>query len=176
MAREMRLGQLAGLTFSAEPSALITSLVLWALLGTLAATLLPLSLPEAIVGSFLAMLLHWLSETLHQLGHARAARLTGHPMIGVRFWGPFGASIYPADEGTLPAAVHIRRALGGPPVSLLLSIIGLLLTLVLRPFGGLPFWLSLFFLLENFFVFTLGSFLPLGFTDGSTLLYWWNKQ
>jgi hypothetical protein len=35
---------------------------------------------------------------------------------------------------------------------------------------------SAFFFLENLFVFTLAAFLPLGFTDGSTLLEWRGKR
>jgi hypothetical protein len=38
------------------------------------------------------------------------------------------------------------------------------------PAGGLLFYVLAFFFLDNFFVLTLGAFLPLGFTDGSTLL------
>ncbi len=29
--------------------------------------------------------------------------------------------------------------------------------------------------IDNLFIFTIGSLLPLGFTDGSTLLHWWGK-
>ena len=38
--------------------------------------------------------------------------------------------------------------------------------------SGLIWWLSLFFLVDNFFVLTLQVILPLGFNDGSTILYW----
>jgi hypothetical protein len=38
--------------------------------------------------------------------------------------------------------------------------------------GGVAFYVAAFFALDNLLVFTLGAFLPLGFTDGSTLLYW----
>jgi hypothetical protein len=36
-------------------------------------------------------------------------------------------------------------------------------------------WVALFFFLDNLLVLTLGAFVPLGFTDGSTLLRWWGK-
>jgi hypothetical protein len=42
--------------------------------------------------------------------------------------------------------------------------------------GGTLWWLALFFFLENFVVFTLEVFLPLGFNDGSTLLYWLRRR
>jgi hypothetical protein len=97
-------------------------------------------------------------------------------MIGIQLWWVLSASIYPRDEGSLPAAVHIRRALGGPVASLLLTVIAALIALALRPLGGVYWWVALFFFLDNLLVLTLGAFVPLGFTDGSTLLYWWGKR
>jgi hypothetical protein len=35
---------------------------------------------------------------------------------------------------------------------------------------GLIYWLVVFAALENLFIYGLGALLPLGFTDGSTLL------
>jgi hypothetical protein len=40
----------------------------------------------------------------------------------------------------------------------------------------LAFSLLVFFFLDNLLVFTIGSLLPLGFTDGSTLLAWWPRR
>jgi hypothetical protein len=37
-------------------------------------------------------------------------------------------------------------------------------------------WVGTFFFLDNLLIFTLGVFVPLGFTDGSTLLRWWGKR
>jgi hypothetical protein len=168
-----RLGKIYGLDISVSPSALVWLAALWGILAVVGVALLHLSLVEAVVGALLATLLHVVGEILHQIGHARAARQTGYPMTGVRLWGVFGMSIYPPDEPALPAAVHIRRALGGPTFSLLVSVVALVILIVMSLFSkGLPFWLSLFFFLDNLFTFTLGSFLPLGFTDGSTIFYW----
>jgi hypothetical protein len=97
-------------------------------------------------------------------------------MSGVRFWGFLGTSLYPKNEGNLPAQIHIRRALGGPIGSLLLALIMGLLTLLLQPSGGLFYALVLFLFLDNLFVLTLGALLPLGFTDGSTLLHYLQLQ
>jgi hypothetical protein len=36
--------------------------------------------------------------------------------------------------------------------------------------------LALFFTLENLLVFTAQVFVPLGFNDGSTILYWWRRR
>jgi hypothetical protein len=176
MVQSYDLGRVASLQLTAAPSAIVGSILLWVLLGGFAALGLGVSPVAAVMGGLVAVLLHWASDIVHQLGHARAARATGHPMIGIRLWWVLSASIYPRDEGSLPAAVHIRRALGGPVASLLLTVIAALIALALRPLGGVYWLVALFFFLDNLLVLTLGSFLPLGFTDGSTLLYWWGKR
>jgi len=56
---------------------------------------------------------HALTQLVHQLGHALAARATGYPMTGIRYDYAFSYSTYPADEPPVPAAVHIQRSLGG---------------------------------------------------------------
>ncbi len=172
---EIGLGRVAGLRLSVRPSALITAVLLWVLFAIIGVALLDLSPVEAVGGSLVVVILHGLSEFAHQLGHAWAARRTGYPMTGVRFWGLFSASVYPVDEPPLAAAIHVRRALGGPQISLLLSALAGIVLVALYPQAGILRWLALFFFVDNFFVFTLGAFMPLGFTDGSTLLHWRNK-
>jgi hypothetical protein len=174
MAYRYELGRLAGLRLTAGPSAIVGSAVLWVILGNIALWL-GAAVGAAIAGGLAAVLLHWGSDIVHQLGHARAARATGHPMIGIRLWWVLAASIYPRDEGPLQEAVHIRRALGGPIASLLLTLAAAVVALALRPAGGAPWWLAMFVFLDNLLVLTLGALLPLGFTDGSTLLHWWGK-
>jgi hypothetical protein len=173
-----KLGKFAGLNLSARSSAITGSILLFAALLGLSMGVLRLMVVEAILGSMAAVLLHWVASFAHQLGHAWAARRTGYPMWGIHF-GPLGllsASLYPRDEPDLPANIHIRRALGGPTGSLLASLLAGGIALLLRNSGGTPWWLALFFFLDSFLVFTLGPFLPLGFTDGSTLLHWWGKR
>jgi hypothetical protein len=172
----IEIGRIAGLRLTADLSAIIGSALLWILLSVIGTLGLGMSSAVAITGGLVAMMLHWCSDIVHQLGHARAARATGHPMIGIRLWGVLGASVYPREEGSLPASVHIRRALGGAPASLLLSVAAAAIALAVHPLGGVYWWVALFFFLDNLLVLTLGSLLPLGFTDGSTLLHWWRKQ
>lgn len=174
--KEYPLGRLGGLRLSALPSAVAGMLILAVILTLVGLLLLDLMPAQALLFGLMGAVLHFLSELAHQFGHAWAARRAGYPMTGVRFWTIFGASLYPSDEPPLPAAVHIRRALGGPPVSLLLALLSLPLVLSLRAGGGLAWWLALFFFLENLLIFGLGAFVPLGFNDGSTLLYWWGKR
>ena len=176
MKTEFKLMHIFGLHLSARPSAIIGSLALWIALSGVALALIKLSVGEAILGGFVATLLHWVSETLHQLGHTQAARRTGFPMTGIRYWGVLSTSVYPADEPALPASIHIRRALGGPSVSIAVGILIGILALTLRDSAGLLRWFAQFVALENLLVFGLGAFLPLGFTDGSTLLRYWGQR
>jgi Zn-dependent protease len=168
----MSLGRLAGLQVTARPSAIVAAVAMAAGLSALAMFGLRLPAGQAIAAGLLAAALHWASEITHQLGHAWAARRTGYPMTGIRFWGPLGASVYPADEPELPARIHIRRALGGPLISLGVTLVAAIVAAALFPLGGLARYLSLFAAIENLAVFCLGSLLPLSFTDGGTLLRW----
>jgi hypothetical protein len=158
-----------GLAISVGTSAIICSLLLWVALGLVGIFLLNFSVLVAFIVALAAVALHWLSEFLHQLGHATAARTTGYPMVGIHFWGLLSSSRYPPDEPALPGPVHARRALGGPTISLVVTLFAIVPLLLLRQ-GTPAWWLALFFFLDNLLVFTLGAFLPLGFTDGSTLL------
>jgi hypothetical protein len=161
--------KLAGLTLKVSPSALLGSLILWIILGFVGVYLLNFSLSKATILGLVAVVLHWVAVILHQVGHALAARFTGHPMTGIRLWGPLSSSEYPPDEPTLAKAIHIRRALGGPVLSVVVSVLALILLFFLRAESS-SWWLTLFFFLDNLLVLTVGSLLPLGFTDGSTLL------
>lgn len=176
MKTEIFLGRCYGLAWSARPSAFAGALALWVLLAIIAGAMLKLPIDAAIAAGLAAMLLHWLSEAGHQLGHAWAARRTGHPMTGVCFWAVLGASRYPAGEGALPDAVHVRRALGGPFFSLALTIVAGALALALHPEGGPAWWLALFAFLENLLVFTLQAAVPLGFNDGAVLWQAWRRR
>jgi hypothetical protein len=176
MEQVLPLGTVAGLRLSAKPSAALGSLIILALAFGVVLWLLGASVGEALLFGVLAVMVHWLSDIAHQLGHSLAARRTAHPMVGIRLWFIFSTALYPDDEPPLPAAIHIRRALGGPPMSLGVSLIALILALLLRPLGGVIWWLAVFCLLDNLLIFGLGAFLPLGFTDGSTLLHWWPRR
>lgn len=165
------LGSLFGLRISAVPSALAGGAAVWLIWTLLAMVVFQVDVFAALSGGALALAGYWLSDLIHQLGHAWAARRTGYPMVGIRFWGPFSASIYPPDEPVLPAAVHIRRALGGPLISLVMCAPTALLALAAADAAPLWRWLTLFLFLVNVGI-TVQVFLPLGFNDGSTLLYW----
>lgn len=173
--REIPLGQLAGIEVTARPSTGVAAVVMALVLTVVGVLLFDLSLFQAIIGGLLGVLLHWLSEIVHDLGHAWAARSVGYPMEKIVFWGPLGSTLYPADEPPLPGSTHIRRALGGPVASFgLLFFAGLLLLLV-QDAGGLAHGLALFLFLDNLLIFSVGALIPLGFNDGGTLVKWWGK-
>lgn len=79
-------------------------------------------------------------------------------------------------EPTLHANIHIQRALGGPAVSLFVTLLSGLLLLSMPDSNELLYILIAFIFWENLLVFFLGALLPLGFTDGSTLLHWWPRR
>ncbi len=172
------VGKIAGLQLSVDPLMVAGGLVLFAVLGEIALGVLHASVRAAIAGAVLAVILHYVSVLAHQFGHAWAAEQTGHPMSGIRL-GTFGllsTSIYPKDEPPLPAAIHIRRALGGAIGSVAFTLVAAATALALREINPALGWVGVFFVFDTFVVLGLGALLPLGFTDGSTLLYWWPKR
>ncbi|GAB4579169.1 MAG: hypothetical protein Fur0022_19070 [Anaerolineales bacterium] len=175
MAKTFSLGTLLGLRLTVLPSAILATGLLSGFFAGVGYWALGLSVLEAIMGGMLAGLIHWIGEIWHQFGHALAARRVGYPMQGIEFWGLLGRSVYPTDEPDLPSQIHIRRALGGAPASFLFALLAGIFLARLNPTDGVLYWLVVFAVFENLFVFGLGAFLPLGFTDGSTLLRYWGK-
>jgi hypothetical protein len=171
--REIDLGTVGGLKLTATPAALIGSAVLWAIITVIGMVALNFPFGSALLGGLIAILLHWVAEIVHCFGHAAFARQTGYPMSGIvmgTHGGLLATTVYPPDEPNLPDAVHLQRALGGPFISLQLSLIGgLVLFALSQGERSLWWWLSLFFFLENFFVYTLQAIIPVGFNDGSTI-------
>lgn len=168
--KTLSLGTLGGLKLNAEPSAQIFTGIVALILALLGNIVFGLSIIEAVLGAIVATALFWLSEFWHQYGHALAARMVGYPMLGVTFFLVLGRSLYPSDEPTLPPNIHIRRALGGPIASLILSVVMfILMRLTSGMSGAIPIIIQFLFYL-NFFIYTLQVFVPLGFNDGSTIL------
>jgi Zn-dependent protease len=173
--RKYSLPTIFGLKMSVSMGGIVTLLVLWLAL-TIIGVLLQLSIIESIIGGLVAAILHYVSDIFHHLGHSIAARRTGHPMSGIFFWGIFGASLYPKDEGELPGSVHIQRALGGPIMSFVVTFILGVILLLMGNSGGVVWWVMLFLFLDNLLVFALGALMPIRMgdfvTDGATILYW----
>ena len=171
----IHLGSFAGLKLSARKSVLIAYPGLAVGLGLIGGVWLALPVLQALALGAACALIHLLGEFWHNLGHAAAARAVGYPMIGITFWGLLAASMYPKEEVALPARVHIWRALGGPLGSCLLTLLALAALYLANGVSPLLSTIAWFFFLDNLLVYSLGAFLPLGFTDGSTLLYWFKR-
>ena len=176
MPKIIRLGVLTGLELNARPSALAAYLILTVSLSALGVFALGLPPLQALLFGLICAVLHFGGELWHNLSHAAAARRAGYPMIGVTFWGLLATSRYPENEGSPPANVHIQRALGGPLGSIVMTVLAGVILLAAKDSAPLTASLSWFFFLDNLLVFSLGSFLPLGFTDGSTILYWLKRR
>ena len=172
MKRRWQLGRLLGVEVWFRLNSLLLSGVLWLLFAAAARYWLGFAWGTAVFVGGTAVLLHWLSDIGHHLGHAIAAKRVGYPMQKIISWYVLMSSVYPKDEPPLHAKIHIWRALGGPAASLAISLAaGTLLLFAQNETIGHT--LAAFAFWENFVVLFLGAFLPLGFTDGSTLLTWW---
>lgn len=151
-------------------------IVVFTLAAVLFTDLTPL---DSLIAGLLAMLLHWFAEIVHQYGHKLAADLVGHPSSGLRLWGILSTILYP-NRGPLPPKIHIRRALGGPIMSLLTGALLLLPAMWLWPMGGMARFLIGFLLFESIIVFGLGALLPVRTKwltiDGGTIWQQWRAS
>lgn len=181
MLRRFHLFKLAGLTVSFDLTAVIGLAIFGVFLAWLAGTLLPLSPSEAILAAVLSLVIHVISEFLHNVGHSIAARRTGYPMTGLNYYLVIAMSLYPEDEGELPPQVHIRRALGGPLFSMVVMVVCLLILLALWNQDGVIRFVAGFAFGVNLVIFSVGALLPLRIpnvfeSDGGTILYWLRQQ
>jgi hypothetical protein len=122
----------AGLQINVQKNALYTFCVLviifaiaTGILGFASGDLRDGSLLEVIFVSLAAASFHFVAQFIHMIGHALAAWASGYPKSGMVFMYGFAMSLYPPDEPTLPARIHIQRSLGG------VIAFGLLLLIVL---------------------------------------------
>jgi len=174
--KKFSLGQIAGLWVYVRINVFLGVLILWGAFSGLVYFALKLTPMASLAMGLGAVFLHYAFEFWHQYSHAAAAHRTGYPMEGVLYTWVLAMSLYPRNEPELPAEVHIRRAIGGPLGSLALGLFGGILTWALHPFGGILYHIAWFIFLENLLVFGLGALLPLGFTDGNTLLKYWKHR
>ena len=184
--RSILVGPVLGLRTALLPLFWPSYLALALVAGFLSHTMVHLSWGLAVLAGLLSALIFLVCEWLHQFGHSLAARSVGGPMVGIRFFNLFSASEYPADDPALPRAAHVRRALGGFWVNLVLGLLFLPVAVKLWPHGreilppavSLLAWLAGFGLVINVLVLGLGALLPLripggGLNDGGTLLKYW---
>jgi hypothetical protein len=160
----------------------IVSFLAVGLLSVLGSILLVnLDLITALWAGILTMIVFFVSDWLHQYGHALAAKWVGQPMIGVHFFSVLSASLYPPDEPVLLPNLHIRRALGGFWVNLLIgALLGAAANSLWATGSGLG-WVTAVGAIWNFLVLGLGALLPIDipgvFTnDGGTIFHYWRQS
>jgi hypothetical protein len=178
--RTLTLFTLFGLKTTISSAGIVVYLVSIPAMAWAAAWMRSLTPGSALLAGLFSVPVMFASDWLHQWGHARAARRTGYPMIGIHYHSLFSASQYPPDEPSLPAQVHLRRALGGFWVNMLVGLLIAPLAFYLWPRGGVAGWLSGFTFVFNFFGGPVASLFPVDipnvFTnDGGTLLRLWRE-
>jgi hypothetical protein len=180
MTRPIPLFTLFSVTTSVSLLSLFTAALTAIGLSWLAARQMLLPLGSALLAGTLLTLISIASDWLHQMGHARAAHATGYPMRGIEFvFAVFSVCRYPADEPPLSRAVHIRRALGGFWVNLIVAIVLAPYAMLAWMQGGVTGWVlgwTALFNLGGVFI----AFLPLDIpgvfsTDGGILLRYWKN-
>jgi hypothetical protein len=140
-----------------------------------------LPLGEALLAGVLSAVVMFVSDWLHQMGHAFAAWRTGYPMTGMHYNTIFAVSQYPPDEPPLPAGVHVQRALGGFGINVLIGLFLLPYAFFLSFAGGLAAWVVGLATFYNLLVVGLGALVPIDLpgvltTDGATLLRYWRRR
>lgn len=159
---------------SVPRSAQIGILILVIICTALAVYFTDLTPLDSLIAGILATVIHWLSDFLHQYGHFMAAKWSGKPSSGLRLWWILGTIRYPRDEGDLPPALHIRRAIGGPVMSMLVLIVFLLLWNMVGSYSPMAGFLLAWGIFVQLVVFTLGALTPVSIgnfnTDGATIL------
>ena len=164
-----------GTRIRVKPAVLANLLGLWGLAAWLAGRGHP-ERPWSVrilVGLF-ATIAMMVADFGHAMAHIISARYAGAPMDEILISEGMPRTLY--YDNDVPPRAHRTRALGGPIFSFLLTLAAGLVALLFRPIGGLPLSLAVFTFLDNLLVFTIGALLPLGFTDGSTILTWWGQR
>lgn len=181
MTQPISLGTWAGLKITISLWGILSYLLAVPLIAVAAGVWLSLSWSEALIAGALSSLMMFVCDSLHQWGHSRAARRTGYPMIGIHHFSVLSAGLYPSDEPPLPPSLHIRRALGGFWINLLIGLLLGAAALNRWPLGGWLGWVTAFSAFWNFFVLGLGALLPIDIpgvltVDGATILHHWRAS
>ena len=155
-----------------KPTALVALGLLWIAATFTSSRFVSNNMLLAVVTGLVISFLHWTALFAHHFGHALAAKGTGYPMVSIRLWWWLATSLYPPDEPVLPATVHIRRALGGPLASFAFFAAASLVAWALLSQGSGGWFLAAYAALDSLLIFGIGSLIPLGFNDGSTLIRW----
>lgn len=160
-----------GLRVTADRSVFVGLAIVLAANSVLAALFLRAYLLDALAAVLLTTALYWVNDTLHQYGHALAARAVGKPMSGLHYFLMLSRGIYPDNEGEVTPKQHIIRAVGGPVMSFLVAIVWGVLAWLTQA-SPLIAYVFAYGAGSSLIVFTLMAFAPLRFVDGGSILYW----
>ncbi len=179
--QRISLFTLFGLKVTISVFGIVSFLIAVPPIAWLAAHLLQLTFSQAVLAGVLSAIAMFVFEFIHQCGHAWAATSVGYAMTGIHWHSWFSPGIYPADEPPLPPSVHIRRALGGFWINVLIGLLLAPLAFYFWRRGGVPAWVIAFTSVWNFFVLGLGALVPVDvpgvFTDdGGTILHYWRES
>ncbi len=178
MNQHIPLGRWLGLQLTISPLSLLCYLAVIPVAALGSILLAGLDIGTALWSGVVVALAMFLFEWLHQWGHALAAKRTGYPMVGIHFFSIFSFSIYPTDEPPLPPQTHIRRALGGFWINLLIGLLLGAAAINLWANGSVLGWITAVNAVWNFFILGLGALVPINIpgvliNDGASLLYHW---
>jgi Zn-dependent protease len=172
--RPVNLGWLGPLYVTGERSVLVGFAVVWVLMLALASQWVEGTGFDRLMAATLAALGHWFWDLMHHVGHYLAGLYAGHPMRGIHLYGVLIRSVYPPNEPALAANIHIRRAIGGPAMSICMALLCLLFQRIFPSdilwfFFYISFW-------DNLLVMTLGALLPVAGLDGHVILRQWKHK
>jgi len=111
------------------------------------------------------------SEWCHNLAHAAAAKLVGHPVDAIRVnWGMPLLVYYDIEDPAVIPQQHIIRALGGPAVNTILLAVATTLRWITQS-GSIARDVTNAAVGMNAFL-ILGGMLPITYIDGGAVLKW----
>lgn len=186
MSRKINLGRFLNVEITMAMSSFVTMAIVFVVATLAASTLLSQEIGAAIIFGVGVVFIHWWGDFLHQVGHILAASRLKYPAYRLHFWGPLSTTMYPKDEPELLPTMHVKRALGGPIASIIVSFVyGLILYVVGEGYEPIN-WLALFGVVESILVFTLGALTPMNpfmpdsmkdfKTDGDIVLDWFQAR
>lgn len=150
----------------------ITQILVWGAMAYLAGNRKPgRTWPERLAVGALTMPVVLGSEWLHNLAHAAAANLTGHPVDAIRItWGMPLLVYFEINDQTVTPQEHIIRAVGGPLFNVVVLPLWQLVRRLSPPdsmgsdVGEAGVWMNTFLLIMGM--------LPIPGLDGGPILKW----
>ena len=111
------------------------------------------------------------SEWCHNLAHAAAAKIVGHPADAIRItWGMPLLVYHEIEDATVTSRQHIVRALGGPVINTLIFSVTAILRQFTKPKTVTRDLANATLGMNAFLV--LGGLLPIPAMDGGAVLKW----